>query len=556
MVELILRLFDLLRGPIRGLGVDYVQFRAILEAKLTLDTRRQAPWVQQAKKKSSWGSLAGTLVFYGFMGLFVTSFILTARSPLVGMTIVHAFIMTMVGMAVVADYSSVLLDTTDNAILQPRPVSGRTLLVARIAHVLVYLSLLTLSLSLASFVVGSIILHPLFVPVFGVTLVCSTGLVVCFANIFYLAAMRVMDGERFRNVLMYSQMAMSIIVFGGYQLMPRLINMNLLRELTIDDRWWIYVFPPTWMAGPIDLLTGHIGVPQLILTGLALGVPSLGVWVVVVRLAPRFTRALAMLESNPDRAGTAAAGAVPGPGWLCRSFGSVSRRPDERAAFEMIWLLCSRDRAFKMRTYPTIPFLLIFALVFLLTDPVGFRHALATLPHTHKHLFVLYFACAMVPMSILQLKFSDKYEAAWVYRALPLARPGDVLMAGFKVVLMRFVVPAFAAVAVAVLAIWGRSVFRDIALAFVATVMMALLQSLLFGRRLPFSEGYGVVEGSGRSGKSFLLFLVPLALGGSHYLLTGFPGGVFLAIPLVVLLTFQLGRRYAGTSWAVLEAKA
>ena len=40
MIALILRLFDCFSWLLRGLGVDYPQFRAILQTKLMLDVRR------------------------------------------------------------------------------------------------------------------------------------------------------------------------------------------------------------------------------------------------------------------------------------------------------------------------------------------------------------------------------------------------------------------------------------------------------------------------------------------------------------------------------------
>ncbi len=554
MVDLLLRLFDVFQIPLVRLGVDYRQFRAILEAKLTLDSRRQTPWAQRADKKSGWGSMAVTMLFYGFIGLFAASILFGARSALTGMTIVNAFIMTMIAMAVIADYSTVLLDTRDNAILQPRPVGGRTILVARIAHILIYLSLLALSLSLATIVTGTIVLHPLFPVVYLVTLCCSVGLVVCLASVFYLVAIRLMDAERFRNVLMYAQVGMSVLIFGGYQFLPQLLDFRVLRDLTIDDRWWIYVLPPAWMAAPIDLLTGHAGVPQIVLTCLAFVVPVAAMWIMVRELAPRFNRALAMLDATPAD-GKNSARETAGPSLLCRVFRLASRRPAERAAFELIWQLTARDRQFKLRTYPSMAMMFVMSFAFLLfSDPRGMRYALENLPQTQKYLFPLYFACAMVPMIVLQLRYSDKHEAAWIYGALPLARPGDVLMGGLKVVLVRFVVPTSVLVAGVVLAIWGVSKLPDIVLAFCAIVLAAILQSLLFGRRLPFSEGYGVMEGSGRSAKGFLLLVVPGILGGAHYVLLLVPGGVVMAIPAVVLIVILVARGYSNTDWATLGA--
>mgnify|MGYP000953688869 CR=1 FL=1 len=71
MVKLILWLFDAVAWLIRSLGADYSQFRAILENKLILDTRRRMMMTVHKRKKKPGNAFAGTLVFYGFMGVFI-----------------------------------------------------------------------------------------------------------------------------------------------------------------------------------------------------------------------------------------------------------------------------------------------------------------------------------------------------------------------------------------------------------------------------------------------------------------------------------------------------
>ncbi len=549
MVNLLLRPFDLLRPLLSLLGVDYEQFRAIMQVKLTLDGRRRSVGMHGASHKQDRNTQAWTLFFHAFMGIFVGAFVAHADSPLVGMTVVHAFVMTMVGMSLIADFSTVLLDTTDNAILHPRPVTSRTLLVARIAHITTYLGLLAVSTSACTFVVGTYTYHYLFPLVFLWTLVCSVLLVVFAAQVFYLIAMRLTDAEKFRDIILYFQIAMTVVIFGGYQLMPRLMDMRRLRELAIDDRWWIYFFPPTWMSAPVDLLTGHVGRPQLVLTALSIVVPLCCLLLVVRVLAPRFARSLAALENAPSGKAPGAA-TTPRQRLPERLARIVSRSPCERAAFEWIWRLASRDRQFKLRTYPTVAFLLLMGLVIVMSDEGGFRQAFAVLPESNKHLLLLYMGCAMAPMAVIALRYSAAHEAAWVYYALPLGRPGDVLAGALKVVLARLVMPTFSLIALVTLAIWGGRILLDVLLAFFATLMVSGIQAMLFARRFPFSEEYQVAEGSGRAARSMLLMIFPAALGGMHWALLLFvPAVIPLAIPLWAVLMVIAFRAYACTSW-------
>ncbi|MFQ5413063.1 MAG: hypothetical protein ACE5E6_01255 [Phycisphaerae bacterium] len=554
MVAVLLRMLDVLRAPMRMLGVDHTQCRAILEAKLTMDTRRPLSTMGTRMQGRPRNALTTTLLVYGLMGTFVGLLLLRTGSPLVAMTIVHAMVMTMIAMSLIADFSSVLLDTTDNAILQPRPVTGRTILAARIAHIVIYVTLLVVSLCACTFIIGTLKYHYLFPLVFLATLGCSVLLVVFVAHVFYLVAMRLTNTEKLRDIILYCQIGMTVLVFGGYQLLPRLMDISRLKTLTIDDQWWIYLAPPAWMAAPIDMLTGHVGPVQLVLTALAVLVPAAGVLLVALVLAPEFGTALARLDASP----------TPGThdtpyarkGRIRRAVSRiVCRAPAEHATFELVWALGSRDRQYKLRTYPTVAFLFVFGFVMIFSDDQGLKQALATLPDTSKHLYFLYFAAAMVPMAIIQQRYSASHDAAWTYRALPLERPGLALMGALKAVITRYVVPIFAVVSLPILCLWGVSAVADVVLALCATLLVCALDALLFGRCFPFSEPFSMTEGSGRMIKSMLLMGIPAALGGAHYALSLLlPVAVLPAAALVLLLALVPLSAYAKTTWTDLAS--
>lgn len=548
MISLVMKLFACLRGPLVWLKVDFPQFCAILETKLTLDNRRRPTAFQSRSKKPPSSAFAFTLLMYVFMGMFVGATVGVIHDPLVSLTIVHAFVMTMVAMTLISDFSSVLLDTTDNAILQPRPVDGRTILAARIAHIVTYLSALSLSLSLCTLVMGTIRYHAFFPFVYLGTLAFSLMLVVCIANVFYLLAMRLTNPDRFRDIILYIQIVMTVLVVGAYQLMPRLLDKAEMISASIQDRWWIYVFPPTWMAAPVDILTGQVGTPQIILTCLAIIVPAAGMITVVYLLAPGFERALQRMEAaSPAAAPDGRPGVVRRS--LAERFGRiVAADGPPRAAFEFVWQLCTRERQFKRAVYPSIFFVAIFAGVFLFMDQdKGFAATLAELPTTRKHLLLLYVACCMFPMAIILVPYTETPEAAWLYEALPVDRRGTILVAAWKVVVLRFVAPALVITCIPVFAIWGIAALSDVLLAIAVTLMITVLQGFIFGRRLPFSEPYSVLQSSGRMFRGLLITGIPAAFGGVHYLLTMAPHGVLLALPAPVFMTGVLLRSYSRT---------
>ena len=551
MVRLVLSVFDVFAWAFRWVGVDYAQFRSLLGVKLTLDGRRQFTAFQQRGGKTPKNAFAYALLMNVLMGVVMGMVLSLNASPLTKMTFVHGFVMAMVAMSLIADFSSVLLDTTDHQILQPRPIDSRTILAARTAHILTYISLLTFSLSAASFATGTFEYGPLFPILFALTLVASVCLVVGAVNVLYLLAMRLTGGEKLRDIILYVQVGMTILVIGGYQFLPRLMDVGGLGAWNLADHWWACLIPPAWLAAPVELLTGNVTRPLLILSALGLVVPLTTLYAAMA-LAPGFKEALARLDAAP-RAKPEARSARPGQrlGFIAR----VARQPIERAAFEFLWTLTGRDRQFKRRTYPSIAMVLIFSGVFLLSDPHGLREAFQNLPHTPRHLFMLYMCCALAPTAFIQMRYSDKFEAAWIYRVLPLATPGLVLRAGLKVVILRLVMPAFVLVALVTFAIWGAKAGPDVALALFATLLTCALQALAIGNRFPFSEPFGVVEGAGRVHRMLIFLLLPLILGGVHYALTFIPYAVLSAIPIAAVGAWLALRIYGRRTWQAVLAE-
>jgi ABC-2 type transport system permease protein len=545
MVKLVLSLFDVFAWALQRAGVDYAQFRALLGVKLTLDGRRQFTAFQQRGGKASRNSFAWALVMNLMMGAFMAMLIPFSTSPLTTMTLVHTFVMVMVAMSLIADFSSVLLDSTDNQILQPRPISSRTILAARNAHIITYITLLTVSLAGMSLVVGTFKYGIAFPWIFGLTLVASVCFVIGAVNLLYLVAMRVTSGERLRDIILYIQMIMTILVIGGYQVVPRLIGIRELDGWRLADHWWIYLLPPAWLAAPIELITGNLASTQFILSFLGLVVP-LAMLLIVLALAPGFRQALARLDATPQSVPRAKEATKPRRSHLAKW---LSRCPEERAAFDLLWVLSGRDRQFKLRTYPSIAVVFVVAFGFLASNPQGLRESLAMLPQTHRYIVLLYICCALAPSAFVQMRYSDRFEAAWMYRVLPLARPGAVLRAALKVAIVRLALPSFAITALVTLAIWGWAVAPDLLLAFMATLLTCSLQALLLSTKFPFSEPYGVIENTGRVQRTFLYFLIPIVLGGIHYGLTFVPHGIVAGAMLAAIGAWLAMRAYGRTPW-------
>ena len=125
----------------RRMGVDLDQLYAILDAKLKMDDRRKSPMYGGGGKSNKKGSSQqGIILMMNFLiGLVMAVTIFQFNHMPTGLTIYFSAWMVLLAMTMITDFSDVLLDTKDNYILLPTPISNKTLSISRIVHIMLYL---------------------------------------------------------------------------------------------------------------------------------------------------------------------------------------------------------------------------------------------------------------------------------------------------------------------------------------------------------------------------------------------------------------------------------
>ena len=153
MIKFILLLFKPFRWFIENMGADYSQFTKILELKLTLDNRR----IRGLTKKNQYdpqNMLIKQSLIQIFMGGFFGIFLMLVKLPFTYFYFSHTFLMVMMAMMIISEFTTVLFDTSENVIIQPLPIKGNTLNLARNAHVFIYLTMMAFNLSVVSIVIA------------------------------------------------------------------------------------------------------------------------------------------------------------------------------------------------------------------------------------------------------------------------------------------------------------------------------------------------------------------------------------------------------------------
>ncbi|MDB5241883.1 MAG: hypothetical protein JWP57_2508 [Spirosoma sp.] len=551
MTNLILAILDRLQFLFRAMGADYRQLRAIVQVKLMMDNRRSIISLgrsgkQSAEKTNSFTRILGIYVFVG--GLISLGMLTRSARELMffPLTLQFSYIMSLCAMTLISDYSAVILDSSDNQIILPRPVSSRTLWLARIVHITSYLFAIALSLS----AVGVLVIGYRFGALAGLFFLAlsllSAVLMVFMTNVFYLILMRFISEEKLREIINYVQIVMAVLFYGGYQLLPRLMDSETMLTEALSHQWWHFAIPPMWMAGAVELVVMPVvDQTHLIYLLLALLMPVGGLWFMNRFLTLDFTQKLSSIdqESRPNQSeqpvGQTESSLVD------RLSDWITTTPLERAAFSFTWRITGRDRKFKLKTYPQLGFGLAYVVVMSIQGQrlgnSGFFY-----------LFALYFAGIYVMVAQYQLSISDNYRASWVYGSAPIQKPGDVLSGSLKALIIKLLTPFYILLASYILFRYGTNKAPDVVLAFFNSLIMLISAALLSTRHLPFSVAPDVVKRS-NTARGLLIGIILGAVGFSHYGLRLIPYGVPGAIPIAMVLFWFLFRQYRRTGWPQIE---
>lgn len=543
MRRVILGLLDLFQKGFRILGVDYGQLRTIVEVKLMMDNRRHVIGYRRRQAAEPKNTFFTTFLIYMLFGCFPAVMIVFFPSLTLSLIFFFSYLMMMITMTLITDFSSVLLDTSDNTILLSRPVDGRTLFVARIVHIFAYLAQLTFGLSVAPMIAVGVYHTVPVLLAFIAAILLSVLFALALTNALYLLILRFASEEKLRNIINYLQIGMTILVVGGYQLGPRMIARMEGQSFEIDR--WSLLIPPAWMTGMVDAVRTHNWDSlHSGLTILAFGMPLAAVYVVNKYLSPAFSRKLVLMEAAGKRPAAKSASSQRMPlsrrlsGWLTTS-------DTEQSVFELVYTLLGRDRKIKLKTYPAFGYLIVFAGLFLIRGPNAFGEG------QYFHLAIIYMMLLVLQVAINEISYSDNYRASWIFFAAPVPRPGEILIGTFKAIFVRFLVPGYLFCTVVVLFIWSATVniAIDLVAGFLNVFILLFVLLNLKDHHIPFSQAPAMRAQTGRFARMLFLTIPMFALGFLHYTLAQWPMVLAAAIPFQIVAVFLLSRLYRKVEW-------
>lgn len=541
----ILKFLDKFQKFFNKTDVDYPVMRKILQVKLTMDNRR-IPTVfnnnSSKKKNPKSEEKTSNALMYGiniFMSIFISVFVAMGENYIYQMSIVTGMLIFFIMMFMISDFSSVLLDTRDKNIIAPKPVTGKTLSIAKVIHILIYVSKITISLALLPMIVGTFFHGIGFLLIYLVEVILLNLFVVIITALFYLLIIKFSSGEKLKDIINYVQIFLAIFMSVGYQFLARMFDIVDF-EAVLNIKWWHYFIPPIWFAAPYEvILKGNFDANYIALSILALVIPIVAIFV-YIKLTPTFEANLQKLNDNSSKSKKE-------EGKLFEKVAKlVCPNREERSFFKFYYKLLKNEREFKLKVYPSMGMALAFPFIMMFSFMHG--ESFQSIRTGRLYLFI-YMCVAMLPTAIMMIKFSGNYKGAWIYKTAPLKSPTTIFKGAMKASLVRLVLPIMIVEDIIMIAVFGIRIVPDLIVVFLVAIIMSLSIFSVTKKAIPFSLPFSAVQGQGDSALVFLMMLVVLALAGGHVAISFIPLGVYGYMIIALIATIILWKNVFKIPW-------
>ncbi|KIL52920.1 hypothetical protein [Jeotgalibacillus campisalis] len=534
----ILLFLDRFQTLFQKAGVDYAVFRLILKMKLTMDARRIPTVMSNAKvnEQKEKNYFVRSLWIYALYGLSIVPVLFFIDQYFFQISIIFSILMFVLMTSMISDFSSVLLDIRDRSIIGPKPIHKRTLSAAKSFHVLIYMFLLTFATTTVPLVLSLFINGPLFSLLFLLEIVLLVMLILVLTAGIYVVILHFFDGERLKNMINYMQIALTIGILIGSQVVVRSFE---LVEITFEfsPAWWQVFVPPVWFGALHEaVLAGTRSNFLLVLAGLAIVVPVISI-VIYIKLMPVFEHQLRKLSQTEGGAQKQKAK------WKKQLARWISPNRVERSMFHFAGSIMKNERDFKLKVYPSIGFTLVIPFIFMFTtlQTSSFEEF-----REGSSFYLVYFTLLLIPNIFSMVKYSSSYKGSWVYQVTPLERKSILYSGTVKAALVKLFVPVYVVQSAIFLWLFSSSVLLDLVICLISAVLYSVICiKLLSNNQLPFTASFSL--GQHQEGvKVFLLFLIILPLVGLHALSSLVPFGTEiygLVMLAVAILTWKLAFR-------------
>lgn len=551
MIAFWLRILDLFKPLFLWQKINYTQLRSIIRIKLEMDNRRSPSFQMQKIQEEKSASFLLIFIIYAVFGGFISFLIGYLPSLILSFSIYYAFLMMMVTITLVSDFSSVLLDTSDNTILLPRPIDSKTLYASRSTHIFLYVGQIGLALSIFPILV-TFIFHGVAA---GFATIVFSLLTIFFSvsitNGLYLFLMRFASEERLKSIINYFQIGITIFMMLAYQVLPRLLGIGNLTNVATELKWWFVLIPPMWMAGATKFfIEFNANGLYFLAMVLSFAVPLISWRAVNKYLVPYFSSKISDLGISSSSTQN-----------MAESNGKISlhltnwiTKPGiERAAFTFMRYAFARDRKLKLRIYPAIGSAFIIVVIILLQGnsrgDESWLAYLRGLAETKVYLFGIYSSIFVLITISAEVNFSDDYKSAWIFQSSPIKKPGEILAGVLKSIIVKFLLPLYGFTSGIILLVWRDRALADLVFGFATCLLLTTLMAVISDKHLPFSVMPSARSQAGNAARVIFFMILIGLVGAGHYFLTRVGLLLWILSPILLMASYFLFNRYRAIGW-------
>ena len=521
-----LKILDLFRPLFEAFGVEYEKMRLIVNMKLTLDKRKN----NSSENKNS---LMQSVILYLIIGFVASRIIVMPLDIMTKMTVLFALIFVMLLTCFITDFSSVILDTYDRHIIGITDVKDITLNMAKIVHIIIYISIMSFSISAFSILMILMAYNIGFCLLFILCMILMDFLLIMMTSVIYYLLIKIFKGEKLKDVLNLFQIFMILVFSIMYYLITSSLS-DIQINYTFSIKAYDLFIPFMWFASLFCVaFYGKIETLYIIMSILGIIVPILSIFI-YIKLTPAFERNLDKLEqvsyNEKDSKSKKS--------FVSKLGNKICKNNEEKSFFEFIYTNLSRDREFKTRVYPTLASGIIMPLVLLIVTydrSMSIMEYLKSLSTTNNFLNI-YLAVILLQNCILLLKYSKEYEASFIYDVLPISKKKNIYSAEFKVIIIKLFVPVFIIIGIPYLILFKSKFIVHLLIAFVSTIFISMGTFRVNDKSLPFSEDYAVTANT----SNFLNIIKSIGFVGAavllHYLIILKAPYIFSVAYLILLI--------------------
>lgn len=477
-----LKILDLFKPLFEAFGVEYEKMRLIVSMKLNLDRRKNSLNKEENSFKKS-------VILYLIIGLIASRMIIMQLDIMTKMTVLFALIFVMLLTCFITDFSSVILDTKDRHIIGVTDVKDITLNMAKIVHIIIYLSIMSFAISVFSMIMILLVYNIWFWLLFILCIILMNFLLILMTVVFYYLLLSAFKGEKLKDILNLFQIFMVVLFTVMYLIITNLLD-NIDVNYVFSLNGYDLFIPFMWFASMFCVaFYSRLQTMYVIMAILGIIIPILCI-ITYIKLMPKFEQNLEKLEQvfyNKNNYKTQNNLATKLSSKLCKN-------NEEKAFFEFIYTNLSKDREFKTRIYPTLAsavfmsILLLFATYDRTTSIVEFIKSLAS---TNNFLSI-YIAVILLQNCILLLKYSKEHEASFIYDVLPISKNYNIYSAEFKVIIIKLFIPIFVIIGVPYLFIFKARFIIHLLIVFISTIFASIGTFKINEKSLPFSKDYEI----------------------------------------------------------------